>query len=310
MQKRIFGKTGLEVSVLGFGAAPIGILETSQDRVSAILNTLLDRGVNLVDTAAMYQGSEQAISKAVSHRRDEYVLVSKCGQASEDLRGEAWSPEVIAQTVDRALRRLQTDYLDVMLLHTCDLATLKKGEALEALVKARDAGKVRFVGYSGDNEAAAYAAELPDVSVIQTSVNICDQANIDLVLPKAREHNVGVMAKRPIANSAWKDLADQPGFYSDYARTYAERLAKMNVTPADLGFDSVPSEIWPEIVLRFTLAQPGVHTAIIGTTNPSHVLSNVAAAEKGPLPENAVKKLRTAFEHAQSRSGESWTGQT
>ena len=309
MQKRTFGKTGLEVSVLGFGAAPIGVLETEQDQVATILGTLLDRGVNLIDTAAAYQGSEQAIGKALSHRRDEYVLISKCGRAFEDLSGEAWSAEVIAQTVDRSLHRLQTDHLDVMLLHSCDLGTLEKGEALAALVKARDAGKVRFVGYSGDNEAAAYAAKLPDVAVIQTSVNICDQVNIELVLPNAQQHDVGVMAKRPIANAAWKDLAEQPGFYSDYARTYTERLANMDVAPSDLDFEGEPSQLWPEIAIRFTFAQPGVHTAIIGTTNPGHVISNIAHVEKGPLPDESIRKLRTAFEHAQSQAGESWMGQ-
>src|SRR5215469_13202498 len=150
MKKVAFGKTGFEVSVLGFGGAPIGFLKTEQDRIGKILNLLLDSGVNLLDTAAMYPGSEQSIGNHVSHRRDEYVLVSKCGQAFEDLPGAAWSAQVVTATVDRALQRLKTDHLDVMLVHSCDLATLKNGEALSAAVKARDAGKIRFVGYSGD----------------------------------------------------------------------------------------------------------------------------------------------------------------
>ena len=68
--------------------------------------------------------------------------------------------------------------VDVMLLHSCDLATLQKGEALGALVKARDAGKIRFAGYSGDNEAAAWAAAHPDIAVLETSISIADQRNI------------------------------------------------------------------------------------------------------------------------------------
>lgn len=310
LEQRTFGKTGYEVSALGFGGAPIGILETDQPRVERILNLLLDEGVNLLDTAAMYRGSEEAIGKAVAHRRDEYFLVSKCGQAFEDLPGEAWSPELIIHTVDRALRRLQTDRIDLMLLHTCDLATLKKGEALEALVKARDAGKLRHVGYSGDNEAARYAAALDDVAVIQTSVNICDQVNIDAVLPLTQQNNVGIMAKRPIANAAWKKLSDQPGMYSSYAETYTKRFAAMGLTPADLGFDGDPAQLWPEIALRFTLSQPGVHTAIIGTTNPDHVRTNLAAAAKGPLLDRTVAQLRAAFHEAESASAQKWTGQT
>ena len=310
MEKRAFGSTGLEVSVLGFGGAPIGILETDRNHVTRLLNLLLDCGVNVIDTAAAYRGSEEAIGQAVGHRRDEFVLISKCGQTFTDLSGQAWSAEVIAQTIDRSLRRLQTDRLDVMFLHTCDLATLEKGEAVDALVKSREQGKIRFVGYSGDNEAVAWAAGHPDIAVIETSINICDQVNIDGVLPVARERGVGVIVKRPIANAAWKQLSDQPGFYAEYARTYTERLAEMGVRPRDLDFEANPQDAWPEIALRFALMQPGVHTAIIGTTNPDHALSNIAYADKGPLSGNVAERLRDVFLAAQSQSGETWEGLT
>jgi aryl-alcohol dehydrogenase-like predicted oxidoreductase len=309
IERRKFGRTGLEVSVIGFGAAPIGLLETEQKQTEQILNRLLDEGVNLIDTAAMYRGSEDAIGKAVGHRRDEYVLVSKCGQEFDELEGKAWSPRLISQTVDRALKRLQTDHLDVMLLHSCDLEVLQQGDALGALVDAREAGKVRFVGYSGDNEAAAYAASLDDVAVIETSINICDQANIDVVLPVAREHDVGLIAKRPIANAAWKDLGEQPGFYKDYAEPYTRRLAQMEISPTELGFDC-NKNLWPEIALRFTLSEPGVHCAIVGTTNSDHVAVNLRAAAQGPLPEECVLKLRQAFRTAEERAKELWVGQT
>ena len=307
MKKVTFGKTGLEVSVLGFGGAPIGFLKTEQDRIGKILNLLLDSGVNLLDTAAMYPGSEESIGNHVSHRRDQYVLVSKCGQAFEDLPGAAWSAQVVTSTVDRALRRLKTDHLDVMLLHSCDLGPLKNGEALGAAVKARDAGKIRFVGYSGDNEAAAYAAGLPDVAVIQTSVNIADQNNLDAVVSVAQKHNLGVIAKRPIANAAWKDASQQPGFYGSYASEYHRRLKEMKLDPAELGFSGPPARAWPEIALRFTLSFPGVHTAIIGTTNPDNARSNIAHAEKGPLPAPVVEKIRAAFRRCDP--GHKWSGQ-
>lgn len=131
-QRRPFGRTGLTVFPLGFGAAPIGFLKTEQERIGQLLNALLDAGMNLIDTAATYLGSEEAIGRAVGHRRSDYVLVSKCGHSSEDVPGKSWSASVITATVDRALRRLRTDHLDVMLLHSCDLETLKKGEAIGA----------------------------------------------------------------------------------------------------------------------------------------------------------------------------------
>ena len=309
MERRSFGKTGLEVSILGFGGAPVGFLETEQNEVAEILNSLLDQGVNLIDTAAGYEGSEEMIGKTISHRRDEYILVSKCGRPFDDLAGEAWSATLIENTVERALRRLQTDHLDVMLLHSCDLETLQKGEAIAALVKARQAGKIRFLGYAGDNEAAVHAAGLDDVAVIETSINICDQANIDSLLPLCRQNNVGVISKRSIANAAWKGAAQQRGMYVNYTETYAQRLAQMAITPEDLGFPGEAAQLWPEIALRFTLAQPGLSTAIIGTTKASHVTTNLAAAAKGPLPEDIVNELRAAFQRAEAAAGEAWLGQ-
>ena len=104
MEKRKLGRTGLEVSALGFGGGPVGFLGTEQQRVTDILNYLLDNGVNFIDTAAGYPGSEEAIGNAVSHRRDDYVLVSKCGRAFDDLDGEAWSPTVILAPLTREVR--------------------------------------------------------------------------------------------------------------------------------------------------------------------------------------------------------------
>ena len=306
MEKRRLGRTGFEVSALGFGGGPVGFLSTEQQRVTDILNFLLDSGVNFIDTAAGYPGSEEAIGSAVSHRRDDYVLVSKCGQAFDDLEGEAWSPTVIGQTVDRALRRLKTDRLDVMLLHSCDQEVLEQGDAVTELVKARDAGKIRHVGYSGDNEAVVYAVGLDAIDVVETSVNFCDQANIDSLLPETRRRDIGVIVKRPVANAAWMGVGQQPGFYANYTTGYAERFSAMGLSPGDLGFGG--EEDWAEIALRFTLAQAGVTTAIVGTTNPDNAKRNIAAAAKGPLPGDTIDAIRTAFASAQSASGEPWLG--
>lgn len=286
--RRTFGKTGLELSPLGFGGGPIGYLRTEQKQVERVLGLLLDEGVNVLDTAACYDESEALIGTIVGSRRDDCVLVSKCGHQVPGIEAQEWSPELIEQTVDRALNRLRTDHLDIMLLHSCGLPVLKTGEAFATLMKARDAGKVRFIGYSGDNRAAVYASGIPQLDVIETSVNICDQANVSGVLPKARERQLGVIAKRPIANAAWKTAAEQPGVYAGYAAPYAERLQQMGLSPQDLGFDGDPARAWPELALRFTLSQPGIHTAIIGTTSPDNARTNLNAAAKGPLPDLVV----------------------
>jgi aryl-alcohol dehydrogenase-like predicted oxidoreductase len=188
------------------------------------------------------------------------------------------------------------------------MPVLKRGEALGALAKARAAGKIRFLGYSGDNEEAAFAAALPEVDVIETSVNICDQANLDSVLPKARERNLGVLAKRPIGNAAWKP--SQRGLYTQYARPYAQRLRAMGLTPRDLGFDGDANTLWPEIALRFTLAQPGVHVAITGTTDPDNARKNLEIVQRGLLPAAVVDGIREAFRAASKGASGQWQGLT
>ena len=311
MERIALGATGLPATPVGFGGAPFGLLGKPASASDPLLRSLLDLGVALVDTAAGYADSEEAIGRAIGDRRDEYTLVSKCGTKVDDADGEAWSPELIAASIDRSLRRLRTDRIDVMLLHSCELDVLQRGEALEALRRARAAGKIRFLGYSGDNEAATYAAEQPDVAVIETSVSIADQHNIDGVLAVARRRNLGVLAKRPIANAAWKQPEQQPGFYRDYSSIYHQRLARMGLTLEKLGYPDggAPEAAWAELALRFTLSHPGVHTAIVGTTNPAHVAANVAAAEKGPLPAAQVEAIRAAFARAEEADSEEWIAQ-
>jgi len=305
-----FGNTGLMVTPLGFGSSPVGHLESDNKRAGEILNLLLDHGVNAIDTAECYARAEEMIGSTVAHRRNEYILITKCGHKFDGAEGEDWTPQLIRHGIDHSLRQLRTDHLDVVLMHTPRLDVLKKGEVMEVLIEARNAGKLRFIGFSGDNEDAAYAAGLPDIRVIETSINICDQINIDKVLPIALERGLGVIAKRPIANAGWRPAESFRGLYVNYSRPYAERLQKMGLRPADLGFDGSPAEVWPEIALRFTLSIPGSHTAIVGTTNPINTRANIAAAAKGPLPETVVQKIRDAFRHAEKQSGEQWLGLT
>lgn len=306
MTTRPFGKTGLFVSALGFGGAPAAFTKPEADAVAKFLNELIDAGVNVIDTATSYPGSEPFIGDHLSQRRKDYILVSKTGGVTVDeAKGPKWSPELIASSVERSLRTMKTDHLDVMLLHTCDLPTLQNGDSMGALVKARDAGKVKFIGYSGDNEAAAVACAMPDVSVVETSINYCDQANIDKVLPVARANNVGIIAKRPVANAAWLGPTGRPGFYDKYASEYVKRAAAMGITAEEFGF---AASQWPELALRFTLSFPEVSTAIVGTTNPKNAKANLEAVTKGPLPGDIVERIRAKFRAAPESS--TWTGQT
>ncbi|MDD4931939.1 MAG: aldo/keto reductase [Methylacidiphilaceae bacterium] len=304
MRLQPLGKTGLPVSSLGLGAAEIGFTGMGQAAATELLHFAIDHGINVIDTAAGYETSEERIGSALGPRRRQCVLVSKCGWAEEGETSPAsWTEESIGRSIDRSLARLRTDHVDVMLLHSCDRPVLERGEALAALRKAQEAGKVRFIGYSGDGEAAEFACRLEEVSVIETSINICDQANIETVLPAARKAHVGVLAKRPLANGAWRPLEEIHPAYREYVRPYADRFRTMGVKLAEWGATEMR---WAEAALRFALAQPGVHVALAGSARFEHLFDNLQAARRGPLPKEMVDRLRQAFGQAESRSGEKW----
>lgn len=309
MEQRKLGNTGIIVSALGYGSAPAGYLSIEQDKFAQILNLLLDNGINLIDTAAAYPGSEEMIGNCLAHRRSQYTLVSKCGRPIAVSSGEAWSARVIHDTVDQSLARLKTDHLDVMLLHSCSLETLKCGEAMGALVKAKKEGKIRFAGCSTDNEAAAFAATLPDVSVIEISINMVDQANIQRVLPLCLKNNIGVLAKRPIAEAVWRSPTQMASFIRIYSQPYRERLAQMQLNPAELGFSQPAEEAWPEMAMRFTLNQPGVSCAIIGTTQIENAKKNIESVSRGPLPADVEKSIADAFKREAAKGGD-WAART
>ena len=135
MEKRRLGRTGIEVTRLGFGLAEISRQEQHGGDTSdaaRVLDLALDLGINFLDTAACYASTEALIGSVASHRRDEFFLASKCGHAV-DTEAEPWTAEVIAESVDRSLRRLRTDYLDILQLHSCNLEVLERGEVIEAL---------------------------------------------------------------------------------------------------------------------------------------------------------------------------------
>jgi len=204
MEKRRLGKTDMDVSVLGFGGSEIGYEHASPETVTELLNSALDAGLNVIDTAECYYNSEELIGETVSGRRKEFYLFTKCGHPHGMESGANWSKDSILKSIERSLERLKTDRLDLVQLHSCSESELRKGEVIDALQTARERGYTRYIGYSGDSRAAHYAVECGAFDTLQTSINIADQDAIDLTLPLAREKQMGVIAKRPIANAAWK----------------------------------------------------------------------------------------------------------
>ena len=295
MEKRTLGRTGLEISVLGFGGAEIGFQNASLDTVERLLGSALDAGLNVIDTGECYAGSEELIGRAAGHRREEFHIFTKCGHAS-GLPYEDWDPELLRKSIDRSLLRLGTDCIDLVQLHSCTEEKLQQGDVIAVLQEAREAGKTRFIGYSGDREAARYAVSCGAFDTLQTSVNIADQQPLSLTLPIALDKGIGVIAKRPIANAAWSkpDLAED-----DYSYPYWTRLQA-------LGYDFLAGPDAASIALRFTLAQPGVATAIVGTQNPDRWLQNARLLDAGPLSSDQLAAIKDRW---QLSAQADWAGQ-
>jgi aryl-alcohol dehydrogenase-like predicted oxidoreductase len=287
----------MEVSVLGFGAAEIGFEGASQDTVDRMLGLALDSGVNVIDTAECYGESESLIGRAVSHRRGDFLLFTKCGHAS-GLDIPDWSPELIARSIDRSLQRLRTDYVDIVHLHSCEAAFLPDGIA--ALRKARDEGKARWIGYSGDSADAEAAVRTGAFDSLQTSVSLADQEAITSTVPCAAKQGMGVIAKRAIANAAWK-YPDLPE--SSYHREYWARLRHIDY----LFLSASPLEEAVATALRFTLSVPGVSMAITGTKSEERWRQNVEAVNRNPsLPPDQYEAIRQIW---RDRAKPEWTGQ-
>ncbi|HEY7312138.1 MAG TPA: aldo/keto reductase, partial [Gemmataceae bacterium] len=244
-----------------------------------------------------YLQSEELIGQAVSGRRKDFFLFTKCGHPDDPGVGD-WRPESLLASIQRSLKRLRTDRLDLVQLHSCTEEELRKGDVIRALEDARQKGYTRYIGYSGDGGAARYAIECGRFDTLQTSVSIADQEALELTLPLAHQRHMGVIAKRPIANAVWR-RAQKPD--SVYHQPYWERLQK-------LAYDFLGGDLKESasIALRFTLSAPGVHTAIVGTKNPNRWRENAELLSAGPLPQETIDRIRARWREVAKPS---WVGQ-
>lgn len=299
MEKRKFGKTDMSVSVLGFGGAEIGFNPNqTQTDVNELLNSALDAGLNLIDTAAGYLKSEQMIGEAVGKRRKDFYLITKCGALDGFTRSD-WSKKGILETIETSLRNLKTDYLDIAQLHSCDAETLRRGDAIEGLQRAQEKGYTRYIGYSGDNDDAKFAIEMDVFDSLQTSVSVADQTPIDGNIKRAVEKGLGVIAKRPIANAVWRHK-EKPS--ESYHHEYWDRIQKLK-----FDFTNKSLEEATATALRFTLSIPGVDVAIVGTTQPKRWQENANYVAEGNLSNEEYEAIRERWREV---ADESWVGMT
>lgn len=295
LPKRRLGRTGLQVTMLGYGAMELRGAPRARDitesQAETILNAVLDAGINYIDTSIDYGLSEERIGRYIGHRRGSYYLASKCGclvGAPSAPRGQRsshlFTRDNITAGVEQSLRRMKTDYLDLVQFHISpSRQTLEENGALEALLELQAAGKVRFIGMSGTLPHLRDHIAMGVFDVFQIPYSAVEREH-ETAITEAAGAGAGIVVRGGAAKGAPAE-GKQTGLQW-------ERWQQAHLDDLLNGMSAV------EFVLRFTFAHPDMHTTIVGTVNPAHLRANLDAMGKGPLsPEvyaEAKRRLQTA----------------
>jgi aryl-alcohol dehydrogenase-like predicted oxidoreductase len=299
MEYRKFGQTGIEISAIGFGCWEIGGGYGSIEEAGFIraVNRALDLGINCFDTAEAYGfgASEKSLAKALGSRRKEAIITTKFGVGYPDAPGYRDStPARITASIEKSLKCLGTDYVDVYLVHWPDRAT-PFDQTMRALGDLVKQGKVRAVGLSNfrlSEIEACMAAQRVDV--VQYCWNMFDRRMQKEIFPYCREHNVGVMAYGSLAYGMLTGtLGEEKAFEKNDWRANRGKLANINLFQHLFGPDCFLKNLraveelkgvaqrygksLPQLALRWTLTNPVISTALVGCRNDGEVDDNVGA---------------------------------
>jgi aryl-alcohol dehydrogenase-like predicted oxidoreductase len=281
LPRRNLGRTKLQVTMLGYGAMELRGArrgrEISEAQADTILNAVLDAGINYLDTSIDYGLSEERIGRYIAHRRAEYYLASKCGclvGATSAPRGQrnrhVFTRDNILAGVEQSLRRMKTDYLDVVQFHSSpSRQPLEEHGALEAVLELKQAGTVRFIGVSSTLTHLSAHVAMGVFDVFQI-LYLAVEREHEAVITAAAEAGSGIVIRGGAAKGAPSE-GKQEG-------TRWERWQQAGLD--DLRGDTSPMEF----VLRFTFSHPDMDTTIVGTVNPAHLQDNINALRQGPLP--------------------------
>ncbi len=298
------GRTGLVVTKLGYGAMELRGTDhfprLSSGEASVILNAVLDSGINYIDTSPDYGYSEELIGRHIAHRRSEYYLASKCGCPIEppdlprgNYKPHTYTHENIRAGVEQSLKRMHTDYLDVVQLHVSpSRAILEEDDSITGLEALRREGKVRFIGISGTIPELEDQINMGVFDVFQIPYSLVEREH-EALIHKAAQSGAGIVIRGGVARGVIiKDELIIDG-YPEFQRAsfHARRRAWLETEVQDLLEGMTPMEF----MLRFTLSNPDMNTTIVGTANPEHLKANVEAATRGPLPENLYHAAQARF---------------
>ena len=279
------GRTGLKVTRLGYGAIEIrgggrGRPVSDAD-ASAILNAVLDAGINYIDTSQDYGRSEELIGTSIAHRRTEYVLATKCGCVPAG--GEhVWTPDNCWRGLDLSLERMQTDYVDVMQLHNPSVGDTEAGGLVESLNAMRATGKVRWIGVSTTSPYLSTYLANGHFDVFQIPYSGLERTHENWITASAAAA-IGTVIRGGVAKGEPADGRGHPERWDTFAA-------------ADLDELRAPGESRTAFMLRFTLAHPHINTTIVGTQSLEHLEENVKAAQTGPLDESTYTEAKQRIE--------------
>jgi len=318
MQYKLLGQRGPKVSTIGFGAWAIGGMNwgKTDDNVSIkALNEALDQGVTLIDTADVYGfgHSEKLISKVIKARGvKNLVIATKAGNdfynaTSDDNRGygpikQTYTKDYLIFAVEKSLKRLNLEALDILQLHSPNLEKLEKDEPWIALEQLKKDGKIKHAGLSVQSFKESEQAHLLDLhgdllDCIQVRYNLLEREAEKLLFPKAQKYGIGVIVRIPLlfglltgkfdTNSTFgEDDHRRMNLSPEKLQQYLEKLQK-----AQPLFDHYPEQSVTQVSLRFCISHPACQIAIPGAKTTIQVIDNCASSDFGPIPEDDLKLL-------------------
>lgn len=305
-----FGRTGLQVSVMGLGCGGSSRIGQSSNKSEAesvaIVRGALDAGVNFIDTAEAY-GTEATVGAAIQGiDRDKIVISTKKSYRKEI------SPALVRKGLEESLQKLRTDYVDIYNLHGVSPGDypMLRDEILPTFFQLRDEGKLRFIGvsemFNEDKTHQMLIDSLPDNvwDVAMIGFNILNQTARTQVFPQTIKQGVAVQIMFAVRRAL--SQRDQ------LVAALQTLIDAGELDPAEVDLDNPLGFVLAEsdatnlvdAAYRFCRYEPGVHVVLSGTGNPAHLQANIDSLNRPPLPENVVQKLRHIFRHASAVTGQ------
>ncbi len=317
MQYRKLGRTGFNVSSVSFGSWAIGGTwgTVNDDESMAALHTAVDNGINFFDTADVYGDgrSERLLARLKRERSEEIIIPTKAGRRLDPHIAEGYNRKNLTAFIERSLKNLDTDALDLVQLHCPPWEVYYTPEVFGIMDDLVQAGKIRHYGVSVEKvEEALKAIEYPNVKTVQIIYNIFRQRPADLFFKVAKEREIGILARVPLASGLLTGkMTTQTTFEKDDHRAFNREGAAFDRGETFAGVDYVTGlqaveelrSLVPEGVsmaqfaLRWILMDDAVSCVIPGGKRPSQVIDNAAAADLPDLDQATMDKVKAVYDH-------------